>query len=71
MFEKLVRSSLCIVTLATITLGQYPAFAAEPNTLSAEEKKEGWQLLFDGKSSQHWKKLQKARGERWLEGGER
>jgi hypothetical protein len=25
-----------------------------PNTLSAQERSEGWQLLFDGKSMKHW-----------------
>jgi hypothetical protein len=29
--------------------------AAEPNTLSAKEKAEGWKLLFDGKSMEHFR----------------
>ncbi|MDB6169821.1 MAG: glycosyl hydrolase [Verrucomicrobia bacterium] len=31
------------------------AFAAEPNTLTAEEQSAGWQLLFDGRSLDGWK----------------
>jgi hypothetical protein len=32
-----------------------PAFAAEPNTLTAAEKSAGWRLLFDGQSLTGWR----------------
>ncbi len=35
------------------------ALAAEPNTLTADEQKAGWKLLFDGKSSEGWKGIGK------------
>ncbi len=43
------------------------AAAAEPNTLSGAEKAEGWQLLFDGQSLEHWQGLAKPEiGSGWV-----
>ena len=47
----LLRSSLLVITAATL-------FAAEPdnaNSLTKQEKKDGWILLFDGKSFNGWR----------------
>lgn len=41
----LVLTGIFIATLLT---------AQQPNTLTAKEKREGWKLLFDGKSKQGW-----------------
>jgi hypothetical protein len=35
------------------------AFAAEPNSLTAEEKAAGWKLLFDGKTNAGWRSIGK------------
>lgn len=40
--------------LLTLALGARAA-AAEPNTLTADERAAGWQLLFDGKTLAGWK----------------
>ncbi len=34
-------------------------FAVAQNTLTDQETKEGWQLLFDGKSLEHWRNFKK------------
>lgn len=46
-----------LASASALALASAPVFAADPapNTLSAAEKAEGWQLLFDGQSISDWR----------------
>ncbi len=48
------RNALLALALASTT-SVWAAGATPPNTLTAAEKAEGWQLLFDGQSMADWK----------------
>lgn len=52
-------------TAATLLCGT--AFAQKPNTLTKKEKKEGWKLLFDGKTTEGWHTyLKDTVGSKWI-----
>ncbi len=52
------RDAMRTLLLSLLALS-VPAFAADPNTLSDEEKSGGWKLLFDGKSTNGWRAIGK------------
>ena len=58
MKKTLIFSTLVLLAGAVI--------AQEPNTLTKKEKKEGWKLLFDGKTTKGWHTyLRDTVGSRW------
>lgn len=54
---RLLRRSLLLssVILGSVMCQQTKKSEAEPNTLTTNEKKEGWKLLFDGKTMNGWR----------------
>jgi hypothetical protein len=58
----LVALCCCLLAARARLLGQA---AAPPNTLTAQEQKQGWKLLFDGKSLDGWRLFKKTDTGKW------
>ena len=56
--KKVLYASLFLLPVVVVVGLLKPVFfsekEAQPNTLSEQEIEEGWRLLFDGKTTEHW-----------------
>jgi hypothetical protein len=50
-----MTTTFAALILGAFSLAGFSSTAAEPNTLTAEEKAAGWKLLFDGRSLAGWR----------------
>jgi len=48
------RSCLMLIAIVYLFSCNAPGKTNEPNTLTASQQKDGWQLLFDGRSTKGW-----------------
>ncbi len=57
---------LLICSLTVLSMLGTALFAEAPNSLSDQEQKDGWKLLFDGKSMEHFRNYRKSEvGDGW------
>lgn len=70
--EHRMRSLAIVLVLSTLFLGLGWRIAAQPpetppiNTLTEQDKKDGWKLLFDGKSFDNWRVFRKQDSGKWI-----
>lgn len=61
----MIKKIIFAITLITVSMGLFSFYKQKDNTLSAKEKKEGWQLLFDGKTTNGWRMYQNKPADCW------
>jgi hypothetical protein len=68
MITRNLRSSIAVIAIGTMsfTSADYLYRQQQDNTLTEKEKQEGWQLLFDGKSTAGWRTYKNKKSDGWL-----
>lgn len=61
----MIKRILFAITIVTISMTLLSFYQQKDNTLTAAEKKDGWQLLFDGKSLNGWRMYQSKPADCW------
>lgn len=65
-FFRVAIGVSAVVTTSFISEGNAGWFAGKDNTISPQEKKEGWRLLFDGTSTKGWRNYQNKPSDGWM-----
>ena len=61
----MIKKIIFAITLTAGSMALFSFYKQKDNTLTSEEKKAGWQLLFDGKTTNGWRMYQSKPADCW------
>lgn len=61
----MIKIAIARTVICSVAFSAFSFFQDKDNSLTEAEKKEGWKLLFDGKSTNGWRTYRKAPADGW------